>query len=490
METTDTARGDDESRRFFPVSIDSLDSRALSMELYLKPATAASPVLYRGVGVEFTPQDRARLLEQGTEFLYIPMHQHAAYRRSLTERLDRLFHDAESQRAERARVIRAACTKMIEDALLFPNQAEAIDAVAEISRQFVAWASEDGSQFSYLLDMSAHDYYTATHMVNVGVGCGLLLRAARPGDPGMEAVVVQGGLLHDLGKRSVPEEILNKEGKLEPAEWEQIRVHPMAGYGDLQQHPTVPSMVLEMARDHHERPDGKGYPNGLSGDDVGLAARICTIVDVFDAITAARPYRGPTPPDQTLDIMRKERGDAFDGPLLDTWCRIVEGLIEEDPSRAVAGTGAPASFSLADCVQQSPVLDKLDIDRVLTEQGGDERRRHTRFQCSVDVKARFIHQGKRGPVRTGESILIRMVDISRGGAQVHTTWPLSLNDVLILELPGKGGRTIRKHARVVRVRMAERGRWAAGLCFTGDAPSEPVPGAPGQTATYAPAQGD
>src|SRR5688572_28880555 len=98
-------------------------------------------------------------------------------------------------------------------------------------------------------------------------------------------------MLHDAGKRSIPEEILNKEGKLDPDEWSQIQQHPTLGYKELKLHPSLPDIVPLMARDHHERLDGKGYPNGIRGDDIEFPARVCAVVDVYDAITAARPYR-------------------------------------------------------------------------------------------------------------------------------------------------------------------------------------------------------
>ena len=257
--------------RFFPVALDSIDNRALDMDLYLKSDGHAAPVLYRSTGVEFAAEDRSRLMQQGVKFLYVPLSQHKAYQQALTQRLDTLFKDTAQSRAERGRVIRAACTKMIEDVLLLPGQPQAIEAVKDISAQFVGWSSEDGTQFSHLLDMSAHDFYTATHMVNVGVGCGLLIRELRPGDSDLHEVVIQGGLLHDVGKRLVPEEILNKEGKLEPRVWAVLKKHPLDGFKELSGRDGLPEIVLEMTRDHHERLDGTGYPNRLKDKQIGFA---------------------------------------------------------------------------------------------------------------------------------------------------------------------------------------------------------------------------
>jgi HD-GYP domain-containing protein (c-di-GMP phosphodiesterase class II) len=456
--------------RFFPVSIGSLDPHTLAMDLYFKPSGHSQPVLYRSTGVDFTVKDQQRLIAQGVEFLYIPTHQHAVYRRVLSQRLDRLYRDPETNRAERVRAVRASCAKMIEDVLVFPGQTEAIDAVTDISKQFAAWSSENNEQFAYLLDMSAHDYYTTTHMVNVGVGCGLLVRELRPNDAGLQAVIVQGGLLHDIGKRGVPTKLLNKEGQLEPEEWEIIKRHPQTGYKELKGHPGVPDVVLEMTRDHHERPDGKGYPAELKDSQIGFAARLCTVADVFDAICAARPYRGATPPLDTLEIMRDGAGRQFDREIFDAWARIVERLIEKDPERAMPSTHASAEFALDDFGQAAPdhatPRDALD-PRTLWS---DERRRHPRFNCDLTIKAMFLRQGKSCPVKAGQWVIFHAVDISQGGVQLRTPWPLSLNDVLHVELPlGQERRAIRK-ARVVRVRRGEDQEWFAGLCFISDSP--------------------
>jgi HD-GYP domain-containing protein (c-di-GMP phosphodiesterase class II) len=414
-----------------------------------------------------------RLIEQGVKFLHVPVQQRRAYQRMLADRLNRVFHDSNTVCSERARIIRAACAQVIEDVLLFPANAATIAGVCEISKQFARWSTEHPEQFAYLLDMSGHDYFTATHMVNVGVGCCLLANELLPGHLDLLEAMVQGGLLHDIGKRGVPEEILNKEGNLAPSEWETVRTHPFNGFTELNTHSSVPEAVLEMVRDHHERPDGRGYPNGVGGDDLSVAARLCAVVDAYDAIVTARPYRGPTPPEETLGIMQQGAGAQFDRRVLEAWIRIVERLIDEDPER-VSGFACPSlPQSLADLLQSAPATvtddDSADVPS-LTE---DQRRRHPRFPCNAPVRARFVWQGKRCPVPPDEWFTPRLVDISRGGMQLQTPWPLSRNDVLEVEVeveaPTGSGPSVRQRARVAWVRQVQHNQWAAGLCFLGRA---------------------
>ncbi|WP_445990135.1 HD-GYP domain-containing protein [Chromobacterium haemolyticum] len=121
----------------------------------------------------------------------------------------------------------------------------------------------------------------------------------------------RGALLHDVGKLGVSNTILDKPGKLEADEWEAVKRH--AGYteailGRIEHF----AELAWVAGAHHERPDGGGYPRGLSGDAIALETRIITAADIFDAINAERPYHPATPAPQTLDIMRRHVGSAID----------------------------------------------------------------------------------------------------------------------------------------------------------------------------------
>jgi HD-GYP domain-containing protein (c-di-GMP phosphodiesterase class II) len=462
---------------FFPVHIDSVDNDILKMDLYIR-YSAAELTLYRGTGVEFTWRERERLLEQGVEFLYVPMSQHASYRESLARRLEKEFQAPDKNRAERGRMVRASCVRMVEDVMLFPGNPGTIGAIEEIGRVFARLARDDETNFAYILDMSEHDYYTITHMVNVGVGCGLLVKEMLGGDEGATALAIQGGLLHDVGKRGIPSDILNKEGKLTDWEWEQIRKHPALGYDELSQQQSTAGVVLEMTRDHHERMDGSGYPAGLSGEKISFAARVCAVVDVYDAITAARPYRGPTPPLDTLALMGDASGTQFDAEVFEAWRGIVLRLLEEDPARAVPDRTAGRRRPLSAFLQipgtpptranghAAPVIRAATASELPERNDatlGGERRLHPRRPCDIGVTAVFERQMKECGVPPGKPFHARVRDLSRGGVRIQTPWPLSQNDLLLLEFPGE--KPVRRRVRIVRVRQQSKDHWIAGGCF-------------------------
>jgi HD-GYP domain-containing protein (c-di-GMP phosphodiesterase class II) len=119
-------------------------------------------------------------------------------------------------------------------------------------------------------------------------------------------------LLHDLGKLGVSNQILDKNGKLTEEEWQSVRRHPAQSQMILSRISAFQELA-RIAGDHHERLDGKGYPRGIAGDEISLETRIITCADIFDALTAERPYRGPMNVAKALEIMRADVGTAIDG---------------------------------------------------------------------------------------------------------------------------------------------------------------------------------
>ncbi|HKW09295.1 MAG TPA: HD-GYP domain-containing protein, partial [Gemmatimonadaceae bacterium] len=131
-----------------------------------------------------------------------------------------------------------------------------------------------------------------------------------------------GALLHDVGKINVPIEVLNKPGKFTPEERALMESHPVAGV-ELLKDVEFPWDVLPMVRSHHERWDGRGYPDRLTGDEIPLNARVLALADVFDALTSDRPYRAAFAPLEALRMMRDDAGRAFDPALFAVFERVV-----------------------------------------------------------------------------------------------------------------------------------------------------------------------
>ncbi len=128
----------------------------------------------------------------------------------------------------------------------------------------------------------------------------------------------RGALLHDIGKMGIPDSILLKPGALTPVEWEIMRQHPVFAY-EMLKHIDYLSTALEIPYCHHEKWDGTGYPRGLRGRDIPIAARIFAVVDVWDALTSDRPYRAAWTARQALEYIQREAGRHFDPQMVEAF---------------------------------------------------------------------------------------------------------------------------------------------------------------------------
>ncbi len=182
--------------------------------------------------------------------------------------------------------------------------------------------------------IEGRDPYTRGHVDRVATYAAQLGR--RLGlTPFDVATLRSGGVVHDIGKIAVPDGILNKPGKLTEDEMALIRRHPVIGY-DILKPTRAYQHVLPIVRWHHERPNGTGYPDGLHGADIPLAARIVAVADVFDALSTARPYRDALPPDRCRQIM----SDAAAAGELDD--QVVSLLLETlDSTSVLLGEATP-----------------------------------------------------------------------------------------------------------------------------------------------------
>ncbi len=184
--------------------------------------------------------------------------------------------------------------------------------------------------------LDARDPYTAGHSDRVSATSVVIARQMRLHDTDVD-VIRLGALLHDIGKIGVADGILQKRGPLTVEEYDQIRRHPALG-AHILRHVSFLEPHVEIVELHHERPDGQGYPFGLRGDDIPLAARIVHVADAYDAMTSARAYRSSRPPEAALAELRDHAGVQFDTASVDALCEVLEAAIERP--QEVLGTNA------------------------------------------------------------------------------------------------------------------------------------------------------
>lgn len=190
------------------------------------------------------------------------------------------------------------------------------------------------------LSLAQRDDYTEQHTRRVA------LRAVQVGEllglsSGRLRALATGGLIHDIGKLSIPDSILKKPGPLTDDEYEHIKKHAAQGEKLLDELGGFPPGVRRLVRNHHERLDGTGYPNGLAGDEIDLDTRILSACDVYDALISPRVYRPAWDHAEAIGLLRREVGTAFDSRCVEALERVLARERGETASKT-ARAPAPA----------------------------------------------------------------------------------------------------------------------------------------------------
>ena len=172
--------------------------------------------------------------------------------------------------------------------------------------------------------IDARDRYTAGHSARV-TACTLVLARAMHVPREQHGAIRRAGMLHDIGKVAVPDDVLFKAGPLDPAERAIMESHAIRGYEMLRDVACLED-ALPAIRGHHERWDGRGYPDRLGGSDIPLHARIMAVADSFDAMTSARPYRPALPHDEAARRLRAGAGCQFDPAVISAFERAEDRL--------------------------------------------------------------------------------------------------------------------------------------------------------------------
>ncbi len=211
------------------------------------------------------------------------------------------------------------------------------DMMAELARHNAQIANMQESTIIGMANLiESRDGNTGEHVKNTANHVGLLANAALEAGlypevitPHFVSMVQKAAPLHDVGKIVVPDQILNKPGRLTPEEFEVIKTHASEGGAIVRNilsgvtDPEYTYVAANIATYHHEKWDGSGYPEGLAGENIPVSARIMAIADVYDALISKRVYKGPIPIDKALNIIEEESGTHFDPQLAELFLKLM-----------------------------------------------------------------------------------------------------------------------------------------------------------------------
>ncbi|MDH5437064.1 MAG: response regulator, partial [Gammaproteobacteria bacterium] len=172
------------------------------------------------------------------------------------------------------------------------------------------------------------DEETGLHIIRMSKMAAVIAKAAGMDDEQCD-LLLNAAPMHDIGKIGIPDQILLKPGKFEPDEWKIMQTHAQIGADILSGDDSdLIRMAHDIAISHHEKWNGKGYPNGLAGDAIPFVGRVTALADVFDALTSVRPYKKAWTVDKAVDLIMDERGQHFDPALVDIFIQKLPQILE------------------------------------------------------------------------------------------------------------------------------------------------------------------
>lgn len=301
-------------QRYQPIILDSIrvDS-VLDFDLYIQ--VGGQLVLYRSANLSFTDRTRQKLIENNVDRLYISFENRKKYQLYIERNLPRILEDPNITESKKASILYSTSTNLVQDVLSNPTYGENIKRSQELVSSTVRHILKGRQAFLNLLTITSFDYYTYTHSVNVCTFSVALAQQLGFTDLVFLNELGTGALLHDIGKSKISERILNKRSALTPIEFEIIKKHPKWGVELLKESDLIPKQSYFPVLEHHERGDKRGYPAGLSLDEMHIYSRIVAIADSFDAMTTRRTYQNAMDSYPALKIMFSLHG-AYDNELL------------------------------------------------------------------------------------------------------------------------------------------------------------------------------
>jgi putative nucleotidyltransferase with HDIG domain len=194
------------------------------------------------------------------------------------------------------------------------------EKIEDISKSIDSSINDSSNIIKCLAEIKSSDEYTYTHSINVALYSMLIAKWLDLPECSIQEVI-QAGLLHDIGKVKVPDEIINKNSRLTADEFKVIKKHPIYGYDLIKDLNSINENIKKAVLLHHERIDGSGYPFGYSGSSISLLAKIVSVADVYDAITQNRVYKDKATPFDAFEIFLTTGKSMFDTTVLNAFLK-------------------------------------------------------------------------------------------------------------------------------------------------------------------------
>lgn len=292
--------------------------RACDFPLYLFHSGRNRYVLFKAQGDPIRCDQLELIAKSGCRFVFVPAEFGLQVQKFLSEGLDALVKNSSMPVEEKTNRFHSLASSVMHN--LFdsqPDNREFVETARYVSDSLAVLMVEEPHSIWHLNQLRSYDYYTYSHSMNVCVlSLGLYRQLNSRLTTGQVQDFARGVLLHDIGKCDIPMELTNKRGPLTPSEWIVMRSHTTQGYERLACDTDLSDDARHISLLHHEAIDGSGYPTGKSKDSIPYTSRVCKVVDVFDALTSRRSYKGKMSTFDALRIMASDMKLKIDQELL------------------------------------------------------------------------------------------------------------------------------------------------------------------------------
>ncbi|MEA3353686.1 MAG: HD-GYP domain-containing protein [Campylobacterota bacterium] len=273
-------------------------------------------------GDSFNTKIQNTIKEKNIKNIYVLYEDHEEYEHDIEEYLKKIKDDKNIPYIKKSEILHELASDVMYDMLDGELNPKKIMQANSVVNDKVDILLSDHNAVKAMLKVTSHDYYTYTHCVNVStysLGFGAFLKLT---DKQLR-IIGMAGMMHDLGKKQIPLEIINKKGKLSDDEFKTMKNHPTFGVDLLKELGETDKLLLDIVEQHHEKLNGTGYPHQLKAKEIHPYAKVMAICDIFDALTTKRSYKPAMKSYDAFSLMRHKMEHEIDQKLLEQFIKFM-----------------------------------------------------------------------------------------------------------------------------------------------------------------------
>jgi len=311
-------------QEFIPISARTLGCcDGICVDIYLKVDAITTPTLFCSRNLSVEPEQLRQLLDAGVSKLYIETNSYNDYQSHLRSNWKSILNKDRFNESNRTAVMSEVVRAVLSEQFASNDTDALVETCNLLGSSIVSVLAERPILVAELYDVMFHDYATFTHSSNVASYISVLAKALGYSGDELQQIVV-GALLHDIGKLEISDRILAKPGRLDEFEFRQVQLHPGFGLRRLlNEQRRLTNGQLMIIYQHHEKLNATGYPVGLPSEEIHPWAKICSVVDIFEALTSQRPYRKPMTHATALAMLDSLAGTELDEEIVKCWKTLI-----------------------------------------------------------------------------------------------------------------------------------------------------------------------